>query len=143
VGDYLMTSDAILDVARVAVIDDDRSVREATTALLSSLDYSVVSFASAEEFLSSNVAQFHCIITDMMMPGMGGQELQEKLVSDGHQIPVIFMAASPEKTIADPRCVETKCGFLRKPFREESLIACLKKALNGSFAKHDLPSAGR
>jgi FixJ family two-component response regulator len=122
------------DAALIAVIDDHASVRDAVKGLIISLGYSVVSFASADEFLSSGIENIRCVITDVQMPGMGGIELQQQLISAGHHIPMIFMAASAERKTTDPACTATKFGFLRKPFREEVLIACLTDALKASSA---------
>src|SRR4029077_12284172 len=78
----------------VAVIDVDESYRVAVQRLLKSEGFSVQSFASAEDFLSSG--QQHetgCLITDIRMPGMSGLDLQAKLNADHCPIPTIFITA--------------------------------------------------
>ena len=120
----------------ISIIDDDPSVREATRSLVRSLGYQAQAFSSAEEYLQSNdVESCACLITDLHMPGMSGADLQDRLIADGHRIPIIFMTAYFEERIRDQVMDAGAFGFLRKPFDDESLIACLDKALNGEPPK--------
>jgi FixJ family two-component response regulator len=121
----------------ISIIDDDPSVREATQSLIRSLGYDAQVFASAEEYLQSDhLNDSSCLITDLHMPGMSGTDLQDRLIADGHQIPIIFVTAYYEDRIRDRVMDAGAFGFLRKPFNDESLIACLDKALNaGSTAQ--------
>ena len=115
----------------ISIIDDDRSVREAVKSLIRSLGYEAVTFASAEEYLRSDIIDgTSCLITDLRMPGMSGIELQERLIADGHRIPVIFMTAFFDENIRRRTLRAGAFGFLNKPFEDESLIRCLDKALN-------------
>ena len=120
----------------ISIIDDDPSVREATQSLIRSLGYDAQVFASAEEYLqSNNLNDSSCLITDLHMPGMSGTDLQDRLISEGYQIPIIFVTAYYEDRIRDRVMHAGAFGFLRKPFNDESLIACLDKALNASSTR--------
>ena len=120
----------------ISIIDDDPSVREATRCLVRSLGYQAQAFSSAEEYLQSDhVEGSSCLITDLHMPGMSGADLQDRLIAEGRQIPMIFMTAYYEERIRDQVMDAGAFGFLRKPFDDESLIACLDKALNGAAPK--------
>ena len=117
----------------ISIIDDDASVREATATLVRSLGYSTAVFASAEEFLrSGQVWESSALITDLHMPGMNGADLQDRLIANGHQTPVIFMTAYSEDKVRDRVLDAGAFGFLRKPFDEDSLIECLDRALKES-----------
>jgi FixJ family two-component response regulator len=117
----------------ISIIDDDASVREATATLVRSLGYSTAVFASAEEFLrSGQVWESSCLITDLHMPGMNGADLQDRLIANGHQTPVIFMTAYSEDKVRNRVLDAGAFGFLRKPFDEDSLIECLDRALKES-----------
>jgi FixJ family two-component response regulator len=121
----------------ISIIDDDPSVREATRSLVRSLGYQAQAFSSAEEYLQSNhVESSSCLITDLHMPGMSGADLQDRLLADGRHIPIIFMTAYFEDRIRDQVMDAGAFGFLRKPFDDESLIACLDKALSGGPSNH-------
>lgn len=120
----------------ISIIDDDESVREATKSLVRSLGYKAAVFASAEEYLQSNwLDDSSCLITDLHMPGMSGADLQDRLIADGRQIPMIFMTAYYEEKVRDRVIDAGAYGFLRKPFNDESLIECLDKALTASSSK--------
>lgn len=114
----------------ISIIDDDGSVRAATSTLVKSLGYSVYAFASAEEFLLSNELNgTSCVIADVQMPKMGGVELQAHLIAQGHCLPFIFITAFPVESV---RAAAMKAGatcFLTKPFDADVLINCLEAAL--------------
>jgi FixJ family two-component response regulator len=117
----------------IAVVDDDDSVRAATNKLLRLLGYTTAAFASAEDFLKSGrVKDVACLITDVQMPGMDGVELQRRLLSIGNRMPVIFVTAFPQEDIRDCVMERGAVGYLTKPLREESLIACLDRALGAA-----------
>ena len=125
-----------LKVPLITIVDDNESVREATKALVRSLGYNVATFASAEEYLQSDcVDNSSCLITDLQMPGMSGADLQDRLIADGCDTPVIFMTAFSEEKIRTRVMSAGAVGFLSKPFSEEGLIECLDKALKSSGAR--------
>jgi len=114
----------------VSIIDDDLSVREATTSLLESHGYLTATFASAEEFLGSERLQdTFCLVTDVRMPGVNGVDLQRRLIDAGHRIPTIFMTAYPEEHLHAAALDGGALAFLSKPVNEERLISCLQGAL--------------
>jgi FixJ family two-component response regulator len=116
----------------ISVIDDDEAVREATGDLIQSLGYATATFASAAEYLhSGRVSDTACVIADVQMPGMSGTELQQRLIADGHTVPVIFMTAFPEERMRVRLLSAGAFGYLRKPFSDNCLITCLDKALAG------------
>lgn len=120
----------------ISIIDDDPSVREATQSLIRSLGYDAQVFASAEEYLQSErLSNSSCLITDLHMPGMSGTDLQDRLIADGYQIPIIFVTAYYEDRTRDRVMDAGAFGFLSKPFDDESLIECLDKALNAGSTR--------
>ncbi len=122
----------------ISIVDDDESMREATSALVRSLGFSVATFASAEDFLESDhVDDTSCLITDVQMPGLSGVELQSRLIADGRDMPVIGVTAYPEESIRTRMLEAGAVGFLSKPFNDERLIDCLATALK----RGDQPSA--
>jgi FixJ family two-component response regulator len=116
---------------RISVVDDDESMREAIKALISSMGLSVEGFSSAEDFLNSGRSQvFHCLILDVMMPGLNGLELQQRLRADHQLVPIIFVTAhysEKERTRAmEAGAVE----FLSKPFTEQELFLAIGASLS-------------
>jgi len=84
----------------ISIIDDDPSVREATGTFVRSLGYRAALFASAEDFLASDgIHASACVISDVRMPGMTGPELQQRLIDNLVQVPVIFVTAFAEDQV--------------------------------------------
>lgn len=114
----------------ISIVDDDSSMRDATSALVRSLGFTVATFASAEDFLeSSRVDDTACLITDVQMPGLSGVELQSRLIAQGRNMPIIGVTAFPEESVRSQMLEAGAVGFLSKPFNEECLINCLATAL--------------
>jgi FixJ family two-component response regulator len=116
----------------ISIVDDDSSMRDATSALVRSLGFTVATFASAEDFLeSSRVDDTACLITDVQMPGLSGVELQSRLIAQGRNMPIIGVTAFPEESVRSQMLEAGAVGFLSKPFNDECLINCLATALKG------------
>ena len=114
----------------ISIVDDDGFVREFTKGLIRSMGYAAETFASAEEYLRSDrAADTACLISDIQMPGMNGADLQDRLIAGGHRMPIIFVSAFPDEDIRARVLKAGACGFLTKPFSDESLLECLDKAL--------------
>jgi FixJ family two-component response regulator len=114
----------------ISIVDDDRSVREATADLVESHGYVTAVFASAEEFLQSeHLRTTSCVVTDVRMTGLSGVELQRRLTDIGQRIPVIFLTARPEEHFRAAALEGGACGFFTKPVSESSLIRCIEGAL--------------
>jgi FixJ family two-component response regulator len=114
----------------ISIVDDDQSMRDATSALVRSLGFAAATFASAEAFLASErVDDTSCLITDVQMPGLSGIELQSRLIADGRDILIIGVTAHPEESIRTQMLEAGAVGFLSKPFNDECLIDCLAAAL--------------
>ena len=114
----------------ISIVDDDELVRELTQALVRSLGYGATTFASAEEFLSSDqLDDTSCLITDVQMEGLSGVELQRRLIAKGSRMPIIFVTAFPDERTRSHVLNAGAVGFLSKPFSDENLIVCLATAL--------------
>ena len=97
---------------KIVIVDDNKSVREATKDLIRSLGYRAMTFASAEEYLGSgHVDETSCLITDVEMPGLNGVELQSVLTSQGHRFPIIFITAYPAERVRLRVEKAGACGF--------------------------------
>ena len=115
----------------ISIVDDDESVRDATKSLLRSYGYTAQCFGSAEEFLeSTQIEETDCLITDVQMPGLNGMELQDRLLSDGHDVPTIFISAFPNPRLEQQVLKSGAIAYLSKPFKEEQLLEYIGAALN-------------
>src|ERR1700733_7766681 len=120
----------VSDPRVISVVDDDASVRVGTENLLSSLGYTVHTFASAEGFLrSAHFSNTSCVITDVQMPAMSGVQLQALLLAQGHHVPIIFITAFSDDAVRARALQAGAICFLTKPLDRLTLIKCLETAL--------------
>jgi len=126
-----MQDNKLPTTARISIVDDDASMREAINTLISSLGLSVDEFLSAEDFLKSGqVHAFDCLILDVRMPGLDGLELQRRLIAANITIPIVFITAHYSE---DQRRIAMESGaiaFLRKPFTEQELLDAIDASLS-------------
>ena len=119
---------------RIAIVDDDESVREAIRNLLRSEGMVVDVFASAEEFLKSDSLKgVACLILDVRMTGISGLELQERLAFAHHEIPIIFITAHASDKEARTRALKADAvDFLHKPFSADALLKDVSEVLQSN-----------
>jgi FixJ family two-component response regulator len=121
----------VANPTRISIVDDDRSVREGLSRLLSSAGFAVNTFASAEEYLNSNQdGSADCLLLDIRMPGKGGIDLQRQLVADHFEVPVIFITAHEEETARAQALPGNVGAVLIKPFSEEALLNAINNVLS-------------
>ena len=126
-------------VSFISVVDDDASVRAATSKFLRSHGYTVQAYSSAEHFLQSGgLNETSCVIADLQMPGMSGLELLTMMRAQGYGMPFIFITAFPDETTRTRALQEGAICFLSKPFAGPTLINCLGVALRGHRREEDM-----
>jgi len=118
------------DRARIAIVDDDESVRESLPDLLRSSGYDTIAFASAQAFLTSgSIDSVDCLVLDVAMPGMSGPELQQELNRAGHRVPIIFITAHSIEGLWRDLLRNGAVARLHKPFSEEEILSAIGTAL--------------
>jgi len=126
----MIHNNTVTESPKISIVDDDSSMREAITTLISSIGFSVDEFFSAEDFLKSGRPDvFDCLILDVRMPGIDGLELQRRLVAANITVPIVFITAHYSE---DQRRVAMEAGavaFLRKPFTEQELLDAIDTSL--------------
>jgi FixJ family two-component response regulator len=126
--------------ARIAIVDDDESVREAITGLLRSLGLSVEAFPSAVELLSyPAIKDISCLIADIHMPRMTGVELHRRLRELGYTVPTILITAFPDDAVRARALADGVICYLGKPFDDNALIACVNSVLDQTLHDEDRP----
>ena len=114
----------------VSIVDDNVWVRRGLEDLVSSFGYDVLTFESAEAFLSSGrIPDTACLITDIHMPGWSGLDLQAQLVRAGHRTSIIFLTASGDERSRDQAMTSGAAHYLLKPVDEGTLIACIRSVI--------------
>ncbi|TSA10269.1 MAG: DNA-binding response regulator [Betaproteobacteria bacterium] len=120
----------------VHVIDDDAAVRNALRWLFEGESLIVQTYASAEEFLATFSNELPgCAVVDLRMPGMSGLELQETLARRRVQLPLVFVTAHGDVSLAVMAMRRGAVDFVEKPFADERLVDAVRRAL-GTHERH-------
>ena len=126
----------------VMIVDDDESMRRAARRLIKSYGFPVETFASAEDFLSSGrLHETACLVLDVQMSGLNGLELQSRLITDGHQVPIIFITAFNDENARAQALKAGAVGYLVKPFEEADLLTAINVALRRQEIGRQSPGA--
>ncbi len=116
----------------VFIVDDDASVRDSLSLLLSLRGYVTATFASGEDFLQALQPGWRgCVVADIRMPGMSGLELQRCLLDGGPTLPLIMITAHGDVAAARQAFLADAIDFIEKPFDGEQLLAAIETALAG------------
>ena len=125
-------------VARVYVVDDDRSVHTAIARLLRENGFDVEAFPSGAEFLERYEGSGPaCLVVDQRMPGMTGLDLQSALTARDGTLSVVFLTAFGDVATSVQAMKGGAVDFLIKPVEEEVLIATVNRALERSAVALD------
>jgi len=116
--------------ATVFVVDDERSMRRAICRMLALEEIHAVDFASPEEFLAAPLPDGPaCLVLDMAMPGLTGLELQQRLVTRGRAVPIIFLTGRADVPMTVQAMKLGAHDFLTKPVETKRLITTVRAAL--------------
>ncbi|GAA2632283.1 ATP-binding response regulator [Paractinoplanes durhamensis] len=119
----------------VLLVDDEKDLREVTARFIAKAGYRVLTAAGGAEALQAaeqHTGPIHCLVTDVVMPGMDGRQLAHRFLSDRPDTKVIFISGYAEALIDDEgRSLEPGRMILAKPFSSADLTGALKAALTG------------
>jgi CheY-like chemotaxis protein len=114
----------------VVVVDDDESVRESLPDLLREFGFSVLAFASGQEFLGSgSMDRAQCLVLDVAMPGMTGPDIYDEVKKRGRKIPIIFITGLKDDSARKRALGQGAVDVLLKPFNDIALRDALSKAI--------------
>ena len=119
----------------VYIVDDDKAMRESVAWLVRSVDLSVETCSSAQEFLDRyDREKPGCLILDIRLPGMSGLELQERLTGLGIDIPIIVITGHGDVPMAVRTLKSGALDFLEKPFNDQKLLDRVCQAIDMNLA---------
>ena len=117
----------------VYVVDDDVSVREALELMIREAGWRPVMFASATEFLAQQrVPAPSCLILDINLPDLNGLDLQERVVDDRRDMPIIFITGYGDVPMTVQAMKAGAVEFLMKPFSDDVLLNAIRQAIERS-----------
>jgi FixJ family two-component response regulator len=115
---------------RIAVLDDDASIRKAMIRLFATTTYQATAYSSAAEFLAAlNTQAPGCLVVDFQMPDMSGLELKKQLNQVGIRIPMIIITAHDAPELRDMCEKAGTSAFLVKPISTAELLAAVERAV--------------
>jgi PAS domain S-box-containing protein len=117
----------------VLVVEDEGSVRELVEKVLTGKGYRVLTASDGNEGLrvaEGHPDPIHMLLTDVVMPGMGGRELAGRLEAARNGMKVLFMSGYSEKAVSRHGILEDGLAFLQKPFSSETLLRKVRETLD-------------
>lgn len=122
----------------IYIVDDDEAVRAGLAELMRSVSLPVRTFASAQEFLEAYTPSWRgCLLLDIRMPGMSGLTLHERLAGRTGVLPVIFVTAHGDVSMAVDVMKLGAFDFIEKPVRGQALLDKVNRALALSQEAHE------
>ena len=122
----------------VLLVEDEESVRELVRETLKSKGYVVMEAAdgvSGMKVAESHKGKIDILITDVVMPGMSGRELAQRITAVRQTIKVLFLSGYTEDAIIHEGVLEPGTAFLQKPFSAEELTRKVRTVLDGEPAQ--------
>ena len=117
----------------VLVVEDESSVQGVIERVLSGNGYRVLMACDGSEALrvsGEHKGPIDLLITDLVMPGMGGQEVASRLETARPGLRVLFMSGYTENAISHHGVLDAGVAFLQKPFQAEVLLRKVREVLD-------------
>jgi PAS domain S-box-containing protein len=117
----------------ILVVEDADMVRDLVTATLESYGYEVIAVANAEDAL--DVAhgldrKIDLLLTDVVMPGLNGRELADRLRAERPGLNVLFTSGYPADTVLRLGIADASAAFIEKPYLPDQLAATIRAILD-------------
>jgi signal transduction histidine kinase/ActR/RegA family two-component response regulator len=119
----------------VLLVEDGEALREVLQRVLEELGYRVLVASDGEEALgvgAQHEGPIHILVTDVVMPNLGGRELALELWKTRPETRVLFMSGYTEDAILHQSLRRTTVGFIGKPFRPDFLAAKVREMLDAA-----------
>jgi FixJ family two-component response regulator len=117
---------------RVAIVDDDESFRRALQRLLTASGLEVEAFATGQGFLDSLQSRRpDCLLLDLQMPGLTGQDVQKALARLDVSFPTIVITARDDAEAREACLAGSAFRYFCKPVERTDLMEAIAAALGG------------
>jgi PAS domain S-box-containing protein len=117
----------------VLVAEDDETIRRMIYEILQYSGYAALEAGRGEEALrlaGEHAGPIHLLITDMVMPGMGGRDLAGRLAALRPGVRVLYVSGYTDDAIVRHGVLEPGLAFLQKPFKPEALLLKVRETLD-------------
>src|ERR1700675_697192 len=113
---------------KVAIIEDEESVRNALVFQLRTAGFAVVAYSSAEELLeSADAKDFDCVVADIYLPRMNGLQLQEELSRTIPYASIVFITGHGDLSLGMHAMRQGAVDFLEKPLDDRALLNSINR----------------
>ena len=117
------------NATKIAIVDDEKDMRQSISQWLALSGYDTETFASAEEALKAIGPDYPgIVISDIKMPGMDGIQFLKKLMGNDSTLPVIMITGHGDVPMAVEAMRVGAFDFLEKPFNPDRMSELAKKA---------------
>jgi hypothetical protein len=116
----------------ILVVEDEKAVRDLTVRMLQRLGYSVLIAAGGSEAIEISAAhpgRIALLLTDVVMPNIGGRQLADTLAATRPDMKVIYLSGYTENTVIHHGVLDAGIEFLPKPFSREVLAKKIREVL--------------
>lgn len=122
---------------RLLIIEDDRAIAEALKEGLEDESYAVDTASDGDEgYRTAAADEYDVIILDVMLPGMNGYEVCQKLRAEGISTPILMLTAKDQTRDVVQGLDTGADDYLAKPFQFDVLLARLRALLRRPSEKH-------
>jgi signal transduction histidine kinase len=129
-------TDSIGGNETVLIVEDSPSLRELFHHSLKASGYKVLEAGTGEEALQvvdTHAGPIHMLVTDVIMPGMGGRELAARFKEKRPESRVLYVSGYPDETIARRGVLESGVTLLLKPFGPVEFIRKVREQLDRAY----------
>ena len=123
----------------ILLVEDENAVRELVREVLETSGYTVLVASNAQAALQAaegHQGPIHLVLTDLVMPGMGGPELTRRLLSVRPETRTLYMSGYTSHSTVHNGALETGLPFLQKPFTPEALARRVRELLDAPPERH-------
>jgi len=122
----------------VFIVDDDHAVRDSLELVMETAGFDFQTFESAEHFLQTYCpGRTGCLLLDVNMPGMNGDELQAELIRRNIHLPIIFLTAYDDIPMTVRVIKAGAVDFLTKPVASKLLLERIQEVLQHEAQVHE------
>ena len=119
----------------ILLAEDEEGVRRSASRILRRFGYRVLLAADGEEALDlyrQHRTEIHLVISDVVMPRMGGTQLYQEIHRDPDPPKFILTSGYAARDVVDRAVLERAGPLLQKPWNVDDLLRCVRQALDGA-----------
>lgn len=122
--------------AIIHIVDDDDAMRRSLVYLFDSAGWRTQAHTSGRAFIERYDGHLPgCVVLDVMMPLMGGMEVQQRLIERAICLPIIFLSAYGDLPMAVQAMKRGAVDFLEKPCKDHVLLDAVGRAVRESIRR--------